>query len=40
MSLISQQIDSPLGRWSMTEWRPPHLGLVDFLWHFDGGTTR
>ena len=39
MSLTTQQIDSPLGRWSMTEWRPPCLaGLVDFLWHFEGTT--
>jgi AraC-like DNA-binding protein len=40
MSFLHQQIDSPLGRWTMTEWRPPHLaGLVEFLWHFEGRMT-
>jgi len=41
MTLISQQVISPLGRWTVTEWRPAHLaGLVDFLWHFEGEMTH
>jgi methylphosphotriester-DNA--protein-cysteine methyltransferase len=40
MSLVSQQVDSPLGSWRMAEWRPAHLaGLVEFFWHFEGRMT-
>ncbi len=40
MTLVSQQIESPLGSWTVTEWRPAHLaGLVEFIWHFDGQVT-
>lgn len=33
-------VDSPFGRWTHTEWRPPHLAaVVDVIWHFEGKTT-
>ncbi|HVR38023.1 MAG TPA: AraC family transcriptional regulator [Thermoanaerobaculia bacterium] len=34
------QVDSPLGRWTHSEWHLPQLaGIVDMMWHFDGMTT-
>lgn len=31
------QIDSHLGCWTVTEWRPPHIAnVVEAMWHFDG----
>jgi AraC-like DNA-binding protein len=33
--------DSPLGRWTYSEWRPPALaGLVDLIWYFEGPTAH
>jgi AraC-like DNA-binding protein len=33
-------IESPLGRWTITGWSPPHLaGAVESIWHFDGTIT-
>ena len=35
--ITSFAVDSPLGRWTMTGWSPPHLaGAVESIWHFDG----
>jgi AraC-like DNA-binding protein len=32
---------SPLGAWSYSEWRPPHLGgLVDHMWAYRGPSTH
>lgn len=32
---------SPLGAWSYSAWRPPHLGgLVDHVWAYDGPSTH
>lgn len=40
MRLTTFAVDSPLGRWTHTEWQPPHLAdLVDRIWHFEGRTT-
>ncbi len=40
MTIVSQQLDSPLGRWTHTEWRaPPGHALgwaVERVWDFDG----
>lgn len=34
---VARHVDSALGRWTHTAWRPPHLsGVVDELWHFEG----
>lgn len=36
-SFATYQIDSHLGCWTITEWRPPHLAsVVEAMWHFDG----
>lgn len=36
-SFATYEIDSHLGRWTITEWRPPHLAsVVEGMWHFDG----
>ena len=39
-----QSVDTPLGRWTHTEWVPDAgsalVGLVDRIWHFDGRTTH
>jgi AraC-like DNA-binding protein len=33
--------DSPLGAWSHSAWRPPHLGgLIDHVWSYDGPSTH
>jgi AraC-like DNA-binding protein len=35
--ITSFHVESPLGRWTMTGWQPPHLaGVVDSIWHFEG----
>ena len=35
--IASFTVESPLGRWTMTGWSPPHLaGVVESIWHFDG----
>ena len=40
MRLVRHDVDSPLGRWSHAEWKPPLLaGCVERLWHFDGRTS-
>ncbi|HYG63774.1 MAG TPA: AraC family transcriptional regulator [Thermoanaerobaculia bacterium] len=40
MSLTVHPIDTPLGRWTHTEWRPDPgsemAGLVQHIWHFEG----
>lgn len=37
MDISSFSVESPLGRWTMTGWSPPHLaGVVESIWHFDG----
>ena len=37
MAITSFSVESPLGRWTMTGWNPPHLsGVVESIWHFDG----
>jgi methylphosphotriester-DNA--protein-cysteine methyltransferase len=39
-TIVSHRIDSPLGCWTQTEWRPAHLaGIAEGLWHFDGWIT-
>lgn len=36
-AFATYQIDSQLGCWTITEWRPPHLAsVVEAMWHFDG----
>lgn len=38
--ITSFSVESPLGRWTMTGWSPPHLsGIVESIWHFDGVMT-
>ena len=33
--------DSPNGRWTYSEWRPPALaGMVDLIWYFEGPTAH
>jgi len=40
MTLVTRQVDGPLGRWTHTEWRPAHLaGVVECLWYFEGALT-
>ena len=40
MGITSFSVESPLGRWTMTGWSPPHLaGVVESIWHFDGTMT-
>ncbi|MEP6730908.1 MAG: AraC family transcriptional regulator [bacterium] len=40
MRLTTFSVDSSLGRWTHTEWRPPHLAaLVERVWHFEGRTS-
>lgn len=40
MRLTTFEVDAPLGRWTHTEWRPPHLAaLVDQVWHFEGRSA-
>lgn len=37
MGITSFSVESPLGRWTITGWSPPHLaGVVESIWHFDG----
>jgi AraC-like DNA-binding protein len=37
MAITTFQVDSELGAWTASEWRPAHLaGVVEFFWHFDG----
>jgi methylphosphotriester-DNA--protein-cysteine methyltransferase len=32
--------NTPLGSWTYSEWRPPHLaGLVEVIWYFKGPTS-
>lgn len=38
--LTTHAEDSALGRWTHTEWRPPHLAhVLERLWHFEGRPT-
>jgi AraC-like DNA-binding protein len=40
LDLSTISVDSPFGRWTHTEWRPPHLtAVVDAIWHFEGKTA-
>jgi AraC-like DNA-binding protein len=40
MGITSFAVESPLGRWTLTGWSPPHLaGVVESIWHFDGTVT-
>jgi hypothetical protein len=40
ITIVSHRIDSALGCWTQTEWRPAHLaGIAERLWHFDGWIT-
>jgi len=40
MGITSFSVESPLGRWTMTGWSPPHLaGVVESIWHFDGTVS-
>jgi methylphosphotriester-DNA--protein-cysteine methyltransferase len=37
MSIVTQHVDSPLGRWTHSEWRPAHLaGIVEMMGYFEG----
>ncbi|HEV8579553.1 MAG TPA: hypothetical protein VGX68_10785 [Thermoanaerobaculia bacterium] len=37
MSIVTRHIDSPLGRWTHSEWSPAHLtGLVENISYFEG----
>ena len=37
MSIVTTRVDSSLGRWTYSEWRPAHLaGMVESLGYFDG----
>jgi len=39
--IVSAQHDSPRGRWTYNEWRPPELaGLVEVIWETRGTTTE
>ncbi len=44
MSIATHEVDSGLGRWTHTAWRPdstgPLAGLVDQIWYFDGLTMH
>jgi AraC-like DNA-binding protein len=44
MTVVSQQYDSSLGRWTHTEWRPdaghPQAGMVDRVWDFHGMAAQ
>jgi AraC-like DNA-binding protein len=41
--LTRSHLDTPLGRWTHTQWAPdedsPLAGLIDHIWHFDGKTS-
>ena len=40
MKISTLHQDTPLGFWTYSEWRPPHLaGLVDVVWYFKGPTS-
>src|SRR5262245_57542354 len=40
MKISTLHKDIPLGSWTYSEWRPPHLlGLVDVVWYFKGPTS-
>ncbi len=40
MGIVTQQVDSPLGRWTQSRWSPPDLaGLAEAFWYFEGKTT-
>lgn len=40
MGITSFAVESPLGRWTLTGWSPPHLaGVVESIWHFDGSMS-
>ena len=40
MGIVTQQVVSPLGSWTLSRWSPPHLaGLVEGIWYFEGATT-
>lgn len=37
MKIVTVRHDSPLGRWTNSEWRPPHLaGAVEKVWYSEG----
>ena len=37
MSIVTRQVDSPLGRWTHSEWSPAHLaGIVEMIGYFEG----
>jgi AraC-like DNA-binding protein len=41
VQLTTLHTDSPRGRWTYREWRPPALaGLVELLWESEGTTTE
>ena len=44
MRIVTGFVDSPLGRWVYSEWRPlpgtPLSAVVERVWHFDGVTTH
>jgi methylphosphotriester-DNA--protein-cysteine methyltransferase len=41
MAFSTHRVDGELGRWTVTEWRPPYLGeVVERLWHFTGRTAH
>ena len=40
MSYLTHRVDGELGRWTLVEWRPPHLrDTVERFWHFTGRTA-
>jgi AraC-like DNA-binding protein len=40
-AIRTTRVDSPLGRWTHTEWYPPHLaGVVERIWYFDGALAH
>lgn len=40
MSIVTLRVDSPLGRWTHSEWRPAHLaGVVERISYFAGTLT-
>jgi AraC-like DNA-binding protein len=41
MDLVTLRHDSPLGRWTHSQWRPPHLaGLVESIGLFEGTVAH
>jgi hypothetical protein len=40
MKISTLHNETPLGSWTYSEWRPPHLaGTVEVIWYFKGPTS-